>query len=100
MRPCEVCIDLLTHSILLLTVTRFGEKSRKHRPTIFWMMALEMADFFQAPKVTKLAKKWLSRRKDLDPAVGLHLAMQYRVAEWVEPSFIPHWHRSLTPKSS
>ncbi|KAJ7930586.1 hypothetical protein B0H13DRAFT_2309535 [Mycena leptocephala] len=80
-------------------LARFGEKSRKHRPTIFWMMALEMADFFQAPKITKLAKKWLSRRKDLDPAVGLHLAMQYRVAEWVEPSFRALIHTPLASLS-
>ncbi|KAF8190692.1 hypothetical protein K438DRAFT_2018574 [Mycena galopus ATCC 62051] len=54
-------------AFLECVLARFGEKSHKHRPTTFWIMALEMADFFNAPKVAKLAKKWLSKRMDLDP---------------------------------
>ncbi|KAF8146521.1 hypothetical protein K438DRAFT_2028136 [Mycena galopus ATCC 62051] len=83
LQPTEAQFEAFLECVL----AGFGEKSHKHRPTTFWIMALEMADFFNAPKVAKLAKKWLSKRMDLDPAVGLHLAMQYQVVEWIEPCF-------------
>lgn len=73
--------------MVLTPVIRLGQASLDRRPASFWLMALELADFFDSSYVTNIAKQHLCSANDLHPAARLHLAMQYRVDEWIERSF-------------
>ncbi|KAJ7840541.1 hypothetical protein B0H14DRAFT_2307266, partial [Mycena olivaceomarginata] len=64
-----------------------GQASLDRHPASFWLVALELADFFDSSYVMNIAKQHLCSAKDLHPAARLHLVMQYRVDEWIERSF-------------
>ncbi|KAJ7152003.1 hypothetical protein C8R46DRAFT_1121725, partial [Mycena filopes] len=66
--------------------TQTGDNIQALRPAAFWEMALQMGDFFDCTRVTNLATEWLSRHRDLDPALRLHLAMTYSIKQWVKPA--------------
>ncbi|KAJ7189049.1 hypothetical protein C8R46DRAFT_1206155 [Mycena filopes] len=66
--------------------TQTGDNIQITRPSEFWQIALEMADFFDCDRVRTLAVEWLTASNTLDPALRLHLAMTYAVKEWVKPA--------------
>ncbi|KAJ7764736.1 hypothetical protein B0H16DRAFT_427547 [Mycena metata] len=66
--------------------TQTGDDIQTKRPAEFWMMALEMADFFDCARVRDLATQWLAGYNSLDPALRLNLAMMYAIKDWVKPA--------------
>ncbi|KAK7012592.1 hypothetical protein R3P38DRAFT_2549510 [Favolaschia claudopus] len=81
--PLEIQAGLEQFEVFLECV--FGSSTKSH-PVSFWLMALEMADFFNAASITHTAQRMLGVSKDLNPVTRLNLAMHYRLTDWLEPS--------------
>ncbi|KAK7006666.1 hypothetical protein R3P38DRAFT_3036348 [Favolaschia claudopus] len=81
--PLEIQAGLEQFEVFLECV--FGSSTKSH-PASFWLMALEMADFFNAASITHTAQRMLGVSKDLNPVTCLNLAMHYRLTDWLEPS--------------
>ncbi|KAK7007957.1 hypothetical protein R3P38DRAFT_2552427 [Favolaschia claudopus] len=66
----------------------FGKFANLYRkPALFWLHAIEMADFLGSTSVMSTATHHLSLAKDLDPADRLQLAIHYHLDEWLPTAF-------------
>ncbi|KAJ7912801.1 hypothetical protein B0H13DRAFT_2327014 [Mycena leptocephala] len=82
-QPTEAAFEVFLECVF----SELGQDVLKTRPVAFWVIALEMADFFGAPLVTRSAKRGLSACKDFDPILRLQLAIRYAITEWINPAF-------------
>ncbi|KAJ7833580.1 hypothetical protein B0H13DRAFT_2370351 [Mycena leptocephala] len=95
-QPTEATFEVFLECVF----SEVGQDVLKTRPVAFWVIALEMADFFGAPLVTQSAKRGLSACNDFDPILRLQLAIRYAIAEWINPAFRRLIHTPLSSLSS